>query len=563
MNCREVQQFLDAFVADEVEAADRQTIEKHLTECPVCRKEGQALRRTISLLGQFKEMDPPAVFIQELRQRMEQRQRRGILDRLSPRPVFARALAVVSCVLIAGFGVWLAVKQFLPPTKEKERYAGDKLEGDRIALLDKAEKKFKELPRTAMPSKAVAETEAEFINGDIAERELRLNDGAVRGERGASLTTAGRPGASPNDTVGGTGAIEARLAPQERPAEPLPPPGVVPATSEPTAAGYVTQLENRERLAEELHAREAGRTAGKAAVSEPGSDSRLGDSYKRAKGERAATIDAGQMARGGAAGAELKLDEKKEGVALHVEKEEAGAFRARASQEAKEATKDEEEVSLARRHAAELPAEEATRFGTALQLQPGQEGKSDADFVGEKFSAAGDETNLSKGGWGNTTGRAVLEQEQSAPEQWYFYGLGNFVAGYDRFDSPTPELVVYVRDVRQARAEIQKAIADIGGSAEDAVARVRKAERGEGEGRMDSLVVRLKAGTYEVFREKLLPRRGGAVSGPQPARGAEEVSGERKAQKKEGEVTLLIRLVEISQQQSQETLPAGPQPQSP
>ncbi|MDP2898685.1 MAG: zf-HC2 domain-containing protein, partial [bacterium] len=87
MECREVQQLLDTFAADELEAAERQTIEKHLSECPLCQKEAQALRRTISLLGQFKEMDPPAVFIQELRQRMEKRQRRGILDRLFPRPV--------------------------------------------------------------------------------------------------------------------------------------------------------------------------------------------------------------------------------------------------------------------------------------------------------------------------------------------------------------------------------------------------------------------------------------------------------------------------------------------
>lgn len=563
MNCREVQQLLDAFAADELGAAEQQTIEKHLAECPVCRKEAEALRRTISLLGQFKEMDPPAVFIQELRQRMEKRQRRGILDRLLPRPVFARALAVVGCVLIAGFGVWLAVNQLLPSRKVEERYAGDKLEGDRIALLDKKGKAADGLIRADVASKAPAEKVAESVNGDIAAGEIHFDNGAVEGEMGKYATTSGRSGDSANGAVAGTGDIEAGLTPQARPAEPSPPPGVVPAISEPTVAGYVTQLENRERLVEDLHAGEAGRTAGKAAVSEPGSDSRLSDTYGNAKGEQAAKTDAGQMARGGAAGVELKLDEKKEGVALHVEKEEAGAFRARASQEAKEATKDGEEVSLARRHAAELPTEEAARLGTALQLQPGEEGKSDADFAGEKLSIGVDEVNASKGGWGNMTGQAALEQEQSAPEQWYFYGVGNFVAGYDRFDSPTPELVVYVRDVQQARAEIQKAAAEMGGSTEKAAARKSIVERGEGDGRMDSLVVRLKAGTYEAFCQKLLPRRAGAVSGPQPTKGAEAAPGEERTQKKEGEVTLLIRLVEISQQQSQEVIPAQPQPQSP
>jgi hypothetical protein len=288
----------------------------------------------------------------------------------------------------------------------------------------------------------------------------------------------------------------------------------------------------------------------------------LSDTYGSAKGEQAAKIDAGQMARGGAAGVELKLDEKKEGVALHVEKEEAGAFRARASQEAKEATKDEEEVSLARRHAAKLAAEEAARLGTALQVQPEQKDQSNAGLVVE-FSTAIDEVNRPKGGWGNMTGQAALKQEQSAPEQWYSYGLGNFVKGYDRFDSPTPELVMYVRDIPQARAEIQKTIAEMGGSAEDAGVKKSIAERGEGDGRMDSLLVRLKAGTYEAFRQKLLPRHAGVVSGPQPARGADAVSSKEKAQKKEKEVTLLIRLVEISQQQSQEVPPAQPQPQSP
>jgi hypothetical protein len=269
------------------------------------------------------------------------------------------------------------------------------------------------------------------------------------------------------------------------------------------------------------------------------------------------------MARGGTAGVEAKSPEKEEEVALTAEKEKAGAFRARASHEAKEPTKDEEEVSLARRHAAELPTEETTGFGTALKPQPELEGKSDADFAGEKFSATADEANALKGSWGNMTGQAVLEQEQSAPEEWYFYGPGNFVKGYDRFDSPTPELVMYVRDIPQARAEIQKTVADIGGSAEDAVERKSRAEHGERDGRMDSLVVRLKAGTYEAFRQKLLPRRAEAVSGLQSTTAAEELSGEGKAQKKEGDVTLLIRLVEISQQQSQEVLPAQPQPQSP
>jgi hypothetical protein len=77
------------------------------------------------------------------------------------------------------------------------------------------------------------------------------------------------------------------------------------------------------------------------------------------------------------------------------------------------------------------------------------------------------------------------------------------------------------------------------------------------------LVVRLKGGTYEAFRQKLLPRRAGVVSGRQVSRGTEAASAEEKAQKKETEITLLIRLVEISQQQIQETQPAQTQQPTP
>lgn len=323
----------------------------------------------------------------------------------------------------------------------------------------------------------------------------------------------------------------------------------------------------------------------KAAASELAGDSRSRDNYGRAKDGHSTTTDSGQMARGGAAGMEEKSQERKEEIALAAEKEKAGAFRARTSHEAEEVAKDEARRGSPRQLAPQMRKDETPMLEEALQVQPARDANSDTDYIGEDLSVAADAMNGSKAGLDDMTGLAVLGQERSAPEPWHFFGLGNLVKGYDRLDSPTPELVMVVQNIPQARAEIQKAVAEVGGSAEVAMeteSTTKPADEGEIEsfqaersfslsdsstgfllrdGRTDLLVVRLKAGTYEAFRRKLLPRRAGVVSGPQPSRGTQAIPAEEEARKEEGEMTLFVRLVEIGQQPSQET--QSPQTQQP
>lgn len=576
MECRKVQQLLDAFAADELEAAQRQTIERHLAQCPVCRKEAQALRQTISLLGQFKEIIPPAVFLQELRQRMEKRQRRGILDRLLPRPVFARVLAAVSCLLVVGFGVWLVVKQLVPSTKVQGHYAGDKLGGDRLALLDSKEKSLQELPRTIAPSRAVARTEGTSVNGDIPAGEVYFEDGALRQESRKYAVELGRPAALPDAEARETTSRDTRFGSAERPAEPPRAPAATTASLETAVAGYAVQPEGRERLAGKTDDREARGVASKAAAAKPTSESLMPRDYESAKGERAPTINAEQMAQEVTTGEELRSEEKSQIASLLLEREKARALRARASQEDKETSEGDQSTTSARRHAAEVPTEEALGPGATLQVQRGKMGKSDVDFLAEELTVPVAVINGAEADSGNMIEQGGREQKDSALERWHFYGLGNLVTGYDRSDSPTPELILVVRDIAQARAEIQKAVTEVGGSAQVATEKKSTTEpddEGEQErfradrsfplsdssaglllrdGRTDLLIVRLKAGTYETFRQKLLPHRAGVVSGPQPSRGTEAIPAE-EAPKQEGEMTLLIRLVEISQQQSQET----------
>jgi hypothetical protein len=586
MECRKVQQFLDAFVADELDAPERQAIEEHLAECPLCQKEAQAIRRTLSLLGEFPELDPPPAFVQELRQRIESRQRPRILERLLSRPVFARVLTAVTCVLIAGFGVYLAVQQFLPPTKLKKRDVAEKLNGEQIALHRGREEAVDEFGGVTMARDAISESLPEFFHGSVRVGESHLADKALPLDADTDAATPPRGTTSPDEDMRVTRALDGSMPPAGRPAEPPPAPEATVAPAATALAGYVAELEDRERLGEELHDGEAARTVGKPAPAEPGGDLMLSKSYERAKEEQLARTELRQMARARRAGVELKLEKEEQGV-LSGDKREPAAFGDPASQEAGEMAKDEKHMILARPHAVEAPAEEAPSVRTALPPVPAVLPKEGDGLVGEDLYITLDTANGAEYRWEDMSGQAGLEQEDSAPERWFFFGIGNLVKGYDRFDSPTPELVMYVRDIPQARTDIQKAVAEVGGSVAEVAARLKSQDVGEEElqessgpepavlsldaytafpirgGRTDSLVVRLKAGTYEAFHQNLFPRRAAVASGPQPAKGTKAIAHEKWAKKEKEELTLVIRLIEVTEQPNNEVLPAGPQPQSP
>lgn len=59
MGCQHVQEQLSAYLEDELEPAARRSMDAHLEECVHCRRELEALRRTISALQSLEEIDVP------------------------------------------------------------------------------------------------------------------------------------------------------------------------------------------------------------------------------------------------------------------------------------------------------------------------------------------------------------------------------------------------------------------------------------------------------------------------------------------------------------------------
>jgi anti-sigma factor RsiW len=63
MKCPEARELLSALLDDALSASERQAIEAHLAACAECRRELEALRGTVTLLGRLPPVHAPAGFV--------------------------------------------------------------------------------------------------------------------------------------------------------------------------------------------------------------------------------------------------------------------------------------------------------------------------------------------------------------------------------------------------------------------------------------------------------------------------------------------------------------------
>jgi anti-sigma factor RsiW len=62
MTCREAVGLVTAYLDDALRAADRDRLERHLEECPLCQEHVRQIEMTIRIMGQVREddLDPAA-----------------------------------------------------------------------------------------------------------------------------------------------------------------------------------------------------------------------------------------------------------------------------------------------------------------------------------------------------------------------------------------------------------------------------------------------------------------------------------------------------------------------
>ena len=71
MNCQEIQDDLSSYIDKALPEKELRLIEEHLSRCPQCQEEYEALKETINMISSLEEIIPPASFRRELRQKLE------------------------------------------------------------------------------------------------------------------------------------------------------------------------------------------------------------------------------------------------------------------------------------------------------------------------------------------------------------------------------------------------------------------------------------------------------------------------------------------------------------
>jgi len=117
MNCREVRQELSAYIDGAIPEAMSAEISEHLKGCSECRAALEELRLTVSEIKSLDAVEPPDLLVvrvmarvteeQRQRQKPEQRQHKGLFQRLFPQVRFAIPLTAVATVLVAAVTLYL------------------------------------------------------------------------------------------------------------------------------------------------------------------------------------------------------------------------------------------------------------------------------------------------------------------------------------------------------------------------------------------------------------------------------------------------------------------------
>jgi hypothetical protein len=108
MECKDIRERLKAFLDDEVEEAERTTIQGHLGHCPDCAGVLRQLQKLAGVLRTWKAEDPPADLYERLKAGLESRKSRW---REFLTPAFAGRVALRFAGIVAVVFITLAVSR--------------------------------------------------------------------------------------------------------------------------------------------------------------------------------------------------------------------------------------------------------------------------------------------------------------------------------------------------------------------------------------------------------------------------------------------------------------------
>lgn len=574
MECEKIRPFLDDFAEGELRSPHTEIVEEHLKACPSCQRELSATRQTIRLLAEFREVDEPPDFVQQVRERIEKRQKRSVLDRLFPRPSVARVLASVSCLAIAVLGAWLVYKQFAP-TPPPPRGGVAKARGVgrskpvRLARasrdvtelpLEKSRKRGRAFSKGARQREGLAKAEEaekahpveEFgrrLGYPIAADErvetgsaglrgsLARKTGDKKGDKSFPVgpTAATQHGTDKaNDVAGEPLTLSYRFGRQQEAKETL---AFQPAGTTVTLSG---------KRAAEASAAPVQTVREKAASERPtqAATSNFADvPAARAPVGTAASTGRSALAEAGSDRGEerekdlLAGDTRAKGMPPEIDGDQYGHRQLGTFEKATEA---EDALSTAGLKAPKPSRAEKEESGLAEHRNdfywlPGPPAHPEEGATGREQMQAFDAN-------GSRQINALFGEDMSAER---YYAPGGTV----------PELVLAVKDREKALAEIRKLVTSLGGETESAAQKGKELTLGVGASLAYHIIVKLKANAYEQFREKLMVRLASWGLSGSKAELRRAGRATQLSDQEEGTVTFCIRLVEIREQEQTQQPP--------
>ncbi|MEN6615428.1 MAG: DUF2275 domain-containing protein [Syntrophorhabdus sp.] len=134
-NCRDISQYLDAYIENSLEARDKPIVEDHLVHCPACRALFDQSRQTRAILSQLDEIDPPPWLATKIMaQIVERGEKKGLIARFFyplrikiPVQALATALVVVLSIYVYK-STFPELQDVRPPLQTPSRTAGPGVE---------------------------------------------------------------------------------------------------------------------------------------------------------------------------------------------------------------------------------------------------------------------------------------------------------------------------------------------------------------------------------------------------------------------------------------------------
>jgi hypothetical protein len=240
MECEDIRKRLEAFFDDEVEEADRTTIQGHLTNCPNCAGVARQFERLTGVLKAWKAEEPPGNLYERLQAGLESRESwwRKVLT-----PVLAGRAALRFAEVAVVVFITLAVsRHFQNPSPERP---DDDLATINFYMTEHQEAVLQaaSMESTDRPTERVTLSRDDFMYYEFIDDYRRISRPGVILRGQASLRDSGQ--AAPGSGLSSVNALTLPQARQEVSFDPVAPSRIYP--------GYILDTISKVARLESLH----------------------------------------------------------------------------------------------------------------------------------------------------------------------------------------------------------------------------------------------------------------------------------------------------------------------